>query len=138
MKNRNIKGDSVISLPLIIVFGVFSILVFTVFIINTISTYIWYEKLQSVSLKYIYIIEEYGYLTNKEKEQLISELERSGFDKNNITINFTDKETEYGFPVYLEIIYNYQYNIINAGIGWNSSKKTNIPMRIYKTTYSKK
>ena len=77
--------------------------------------YIWYEKLSSTCLKYIFVMEEYGYLTNKEKKSLENELVKQGFEEKNLTINCTTKKQEYGNPIFLNVNYLYLLNLPIVG-----------------------
>lgn len=58
-------------MPIILVISVIVIIFVGVFIINTIIPFIWYEKLNSIAQKYMFVVEKYGYLTENEKNVLI-------------------------------------------------------------------
>ena len=77
---RDKKGSTVITTPLVIALGLIIVSVLIVLCVNIITPFIWYEKLSSTSIKYVYVMEEYGYLTNKEAGLLKDELTKQGFD----------------------------------------------------------
>lgn len=106
---KNNKGSTVITTPVIIALGMILISILIVFVIKILMPYIWYEKLSSTCIKYIFIMEDYGYLTKKEKKNLINELEEQGFEENNLKLEATSRLQQYGDPIYLNI--KYQYNL---------------------------
>ena len=93
--------------------------------------YIWYEKLSSTCIKYVFVIEEYGYLTKKETKLLIDELEKEGFEREKIKLEYTSKAVNYGDEIYLKIKYDYNLKIPMIG------EKT-IPMQIEKYSICKR
>lgn len=105
------KGNSVITLPLLIAFATIAIGVLSIFLINLIKPYIMYEKMLSTSLRYMFVLEEYGYLNENDEKLLIKELENQGFKKENIVINATKDKKEYGESVHLIIEYRYNMNL---------------------------
>lgn len=128
------KGNSVITLPLLIAFSTIAIGVLSIFLINLIKPYIMYEKLLSTSLRYMFVLEEYGYLNENDKKSLINELEKQGFNKENIVIDATKDKKEYGESVYLIIEYKYSMSLPffnNNSLIINKQKK-NILMRVVK------
>ena len=124
-------GGEIITTPLIIAIGVILISTFIVLAIKILMPYIWYEKLSSTCLKYVYIMEEYGYLTNKEKENLKLELTKQGFDGQNIKIYCTGNRQTYGHPIYLNVNYIYELELPIVG-------KREIPMNISRESVSKR
>ena len=105
------KGNSVITLPLLIAFSTIGIGVLSVFLITLIKPYILYEKMLSTSLRYMFVLEEYGYLNDNDEKLLIKELENQGFKRENIIINATKEKKEYGESVQLIIEYRYNMNL---------------------------
>jgi hypothetical protein len=101
------SGSAVITTPIIIAISFFMIALLLVFAVNILMPYIWYEKLSGYSLKYIFIMEEYGSLTSVEKNNLLDELKSGGFDEDNITIVATETLQDYGMPIFLNISYKY-------------------------------
>ena len=128
---RNNKGNSILTTPLIIAISLIMISSLIVFSVNILTPYILYEKLSATCIKYIFVMEEYGYLTNKEKESLIKELTKQGFEIKNINIKYTSKRQNYGSPIYLKIDYDYELKLPVVGT------KT-VPMNIYRESVSKR
>lgn len=128
------QGNITTTITLIVALGF--LLVFTVYIINTILPFIWYQKLQAITNKYVYVIERFGYLTDSEEKALYDELEEAGFEVNNIQLECPKSYLEYGTLFKFEITYNlYQeYNIILNGI---KNEARIIPLTIRKYGYSK-
>ncbi len=108
-KLKTQKGNSIITTPIIIAIGMMLVSILIVLAVKILTPYLWYEKLSSTCIKYVFIMEEYGYLTSKEKNNLLEELEEQGFEKENIKINCTTKVQSYGSPIYLNV--KYQYNL---------------------------
>ena len=69
MKNQ--KGSTIITTPIIIAIGIMLVSALIIMSVKIITPYIWYEKLSSTCIKYVFVMEEYGYLTKKEKLNLI-------------------------------------------------------------------
>lgn len=128
------RGNSVITLPLLIAFATIAIGILSIFLINLIKPYILYEKLLSTSLRYMFVLEEYGYLNENDKKLLINELENQGFKKENILIDTTKEKMKYGDSVYL--IIEYRYNMSLPFFKDNSlaidKEKKDILMRVVK------
>ena len=102
------KGTEIITTPIIIALGILMVAVLIVFSIKIIMPYIWYEKLSSTCLKYVFIMEEYGYLTNLEEKNLMKELKKQGFMEKKVKVNCTKKQQKYGYPIYLNVSYTYE------------------------------
>lgn len=125
------NGSSMITTPIIIAIGIMIVSSLIVLAVNIITPYIWYEKLSSACIKYIYVMEEFGYLTRNEVNNLKSELKKQGFNENELSIGYTATRVEYGSPIYLEIIYSYKTNMpFNGSI--------DIPMIITRNSVSKR
>lgn len=129
MKNQ--KGSSMVTTPIVTAIGMILISTLIVFTIKILMPYIWYEKLSSTCIKYIFVMEEYGYLTNSEKKKLISELTKQGFEKEKIKLEATSRLQQYGDPIYLNIKYEYDLEIPMIEL-------ENIPMEIKKSSVSKR
>ena len=95
----------------LIAFSTIGIGVLSVFLITLIKPYILYEKMLSTSLRYMFVLEEYGYLNDNDEKLLIKELENQGFKRENIIINATKEKKEYGESVQLIIEYRYNMNL---------------------------
>lgn len=107
----NKSGSSVLTTPIIITFGIMIVTVLLLLVVEVIMPYLWYEKLSSTSIKYVYLMEEFGYLTNKEVNLLKDDLENQGFKMKNIDIEYTNNKVDYGEPIYLKIFYKYELKI---------------------------
>ena len=107
----NKSGSSVLTTPIIIAFGIMIVTVLLLLVVEVIMPYLWYEKLSSTSIKYVYLMEEFGYLTNKEANLLKEDLENQGFKMKNINIEYTNNKVDYGEPIYLKIFYKYELKI---------------------------
>ena len=101
-----------------------------------ITPFIWYQKLENVANKYVYIIEKYGYLTENEEKALYEDLEQDGFNTSLIELDCPKQYLDYGTMFKFEIKYKlYQnYNIINNGI---KSETKEVSLNIKKYSYSK-
>ena len=112
------------------------LLILTIYIINTIIPFIWYQKLQAIANKYVYVIERYGYLTDSEEKELYNELKQAGFNLDNVTLECPKSYLDYGTLFKFEITYTLQqeYSIIADGI---QNEARTVPLRIRKYGYSK-
>ena len=135
MKNKDWsfseKGSTIITTPLIIAIGVMIVSMIIVIAVNIITPYLWYEKLSSTCIKYIYVMEEFGYLTKNEANNLKKELKNQGFDEKELLIGYTATRVEYGSPIFLEIKYNYKTEIPFEG-------SVDVPMVITRNSVSKR
>ena len=125
------KGSEILATPIIIAIGMILVAGLIVFCIKILMPYIWYEKLSATCLKYVFVMEEYGYLTNKEKNNLISELEKQGFNRGALRIDCTSRRQGYGNPIYLRVNYNLIINLPIVG-------EKIIPMNISRESVSKR
>ncbi len=130
-KKRNKRGSEILTTPIIIAIGLMLVSALIVFAVNVLTPYIWYEKLSSTCIKYIFVMEEYGYLTNVEKSNLLFDLENQGFDSKQLKINYTSKKQGYGNPIYLKIDYIYKADLPIVGTKY-------IPMKISRESVSKR
>jgi hypothetical protein len=115
MRINKKRGSEIITTPIIIAVGMIMVASLIVFAIKILTPYIWYEKLSSTCLKYVFVMEEYGYLTNTEKNNLIAELEEQGFEKANLKVTCTNKRQNYGSPIYLHVDYTYKTELPVVG-----------------------
>lgn len=131
------RGNTLISISIILVISVIIIIAIGVFMINSITPFIWYEKLNNISLKYMFVIEKYGYLTDCEKAMLLSDLKNSGFDITQINIIYPTQKKNYGDLIEFSI----KYNFIENSFNFNNSKiqiiKKVVPLEIKKYSYCK-
>ncbi len=109
LKNKN--GSSILTTPIIVAIGILMVSVLVLLVVEIIIPYLWYEKLSSTCIKYIYVMEEFGYLTTKEVNVLKKDLENQGFDENKIKIEYTKNKTDYGDPIYLKLLYDYELKL---------------------------
>lgn len=105
MRINSNKGNSIVSTPIIIAIVFFVFIIFSVTFVNILEPFIVYEKLSSTSLKYIFLMEEYGYLTRNEREKLVYDLAEKGLEKEKINIRATSEERDYGDPISLILTY---------------------------------
>ena len=128
------QGNVTAAITLIVSLGF--LLVLTIYIINTIIPFVWYQKLQAITNKYVYIVEKFGYLTDDEEKELYKELENDGFDLANIQLECPKEYLEYGTLFKFEITYklNQEYSIIANGI---KNEARVVSLRIRKYGYSK-
>lgn len=125
------RGNSIITTPIIIAIGIMLLSALIVLVVKIITPYIWYEKLSSTCIKYIFIMEEYGYLTKAEQAKLLNELKDQGFDEKDIQISCTQNVQEYGKPIFLEV--KYEYDLKLPGVNDNK-----ILMKIDRQSISKR
>lgn len=107
MKIGSQKGDSIVGIPIITAVVFLMLIIFIINFIGMIEPFVIYEKISSTSLKYIFIMEEYGFLTNQEKQGLIEELINKGLDPIQVTVTGTSVLKNYGEPISLKITYNH-------------------------------
>jgi hypothetical protein len=124
------RGSEIITTPIIIAIGIMLVSTLIVFSVNILTPYIFYEKLSSACIKYVFIMEDYGYLTSKEQTNLQVDLISQGFDINKLKIECTNKRQKYGSPIYLKATYLYELDLPIIG-------KSIIPMVISRESVSK-
>lgn len=135
---KNERGSVIITAPIITIAMFFIICITIVIAIEVVKPFIIYEKISSIALKYIFIMEEYGYLNELEKNNLITELENKGIERAKLNISGDRVQQEYGEPINLKINYGYcskLYNIISNFKVENDEKI--IPIIIEKKSFSK-
>jgi hypothetical protein len=139
-KLKSNKGSAVLTTPIVLAISLFFLALFLVYIVNMLMPFIWYEKLSGQTLKYIFVMEEYGYLTNDERNSLVTELGSSGFDTSKITITSTDAPVEYGEPIFLNVIYNYSMllPVLNNSSLSTVNKDNSIIMNVRRQSISKR
>ena len=130
-KIKNQCGSAIITTPLIIAIGMMIISMIIVIAVNVITPYLWYEKLSSASIKYIYVMEEFGYLTKNEITNLKNELIKQGFEEEKMDIGYTSTRVSYGNPIFLKIAYDYK---IDMPFG----EDIDVPMVITRNSVSKR
>ena len=128
---KNNKGSAILTTPIIISIGISIVSILVVMSIKILMPYIWYERLSSTCIKYVFIMEEYGYLTKKEMNTLKKELKKQGFDEDKLKISYTSSRVECGKPIYIRLGYEYDIDLPLIG-----NKK--IPMVIERNSVSKR
>ena len=103
------KGSTVLVTPLIWTISILIFLFFLVTALRTMEPFVVYQKISETSLKYIFIMEEYGYLAAKDKENLLEELQQKGIDIAKVSIDADEKKREYGEVLELNIHYRYSF-----------------------------
>ena len=125
------RGSSIVTTPIIIALGMMFVGMLISLAVNIITPYIWYEKLSSTCIKYIFVMEEYGYLTRQEKANMLNELSNQGFNKEKMKIDCTSSVQSYGNKIYLNVKYDYDLNL-------PFSKEIIVPMEISRVSVSKR
>jgi hypothetical protein len=107
--------------------------------VNILKPFIVYEKLSSSSLKYIFVMEEYGYLTIREREKLKSDLEGKGLEKDRINLRATSEEREYGEPISLILSYDCPLTLPSFNNSFIPTlNKKDIEVKVSKYSFSKR
>lgn len=104
-------GSAILTTPIIIAIGIMFVSTLIVLAVNVLMPYIWYEKLSSTCIKYIFVMEEYGYLTKNEAKNLENELTTQGFNNDKLKISYTSSRVTYGNPIFLKVAYDYEIKI---------------------------
>lgn len=132
------RGNTSIVMPIMIVISVIIIITVGFCLFQIIIKFINYEKINTVALKYMFVIEKFGYLTYVEKEELINDLVNKGLKEENITIYAPQSPKQAGELI--EFTIKYKDNIeVPKVINKNEDDKS-IPIDIIvtKSTFSKK
>ena len=108
---KNNQGSSILTTPIIIAIGIMMVTALILLTSQILIPYIWYEKLSSSCIKYIYIMEEFGYLTSKEAKTLKEDLKEQGFDISKLSLKYTNYRTDYGEPIFLRLTYDYDLKL---------------------------
>jgi hypothetical protein len=137
ISRKNKQGNTTFTLPIILVIAMIFIVLIGTYIISLITPFIWYEKLNSISQKYMFVIEKYGYLTDLEKSNLVNDLKNDGFNISYIEIIAPNVKKNYGELIEFKINYKLiQKNpTISNGVIINAQKDINISIKKY--SYSK-
>ena len=106
------KGSTILITPIVWVITIFIFIFFIVFGIRIIEPFMIYQKISSTALKYIFVMEEFGYLNKSDEKSLKNELINKGLKNENIFINATNQLKDYGEVIELTVKYNHQYREI--------------------------
>lgn len=128
---KNNKGSAILTTPIIIAIGIMLVTSLIVLAVQMLIPYLWYEKLSSTCIKYIYIMEEYGYLTSKEARVLKEDLKEQGFNVENLKLKYTNYRVEYGEPITLSLLYDYKIKL-------PFMNEQNIQMKVERNSVSKR
>lgn len=132
------SGSVIITAPIITIAMFFIISISIIIAIEVVSPFVVYEKISSVALKYIFIMEEYGYLNDIEKNNLIKELENKGINRNRLKITGDNVARNYGEAIELKIEYDYPSKIYTIVNNFRANEEVvNIPIIIEKKSFSK-
>lgn len=138
-KDKKYKiGNSVLTFPIMLLTSSMFIVIVGVYIINLIIPFLWYEKLNSTSQKYMFVIEKYGYLTEIEKSSLLTDLENQGFDISYIEIIAPNIIKNYGELIEFEIKYKVKRKTPIMLKGNVNLEEKYIDMVVKKYSYSKR
>ena len=125
------SGSTILTTPIIIAIGIMIVTMLILLAVQIIIPYLWYEKLSSTCIKYTYVMEEFGYLTNKEAEALKKDLKEQGFEVSKLNIKYTNYKADYGDPIFLRLNYDYELQL-------PLMEKQIIPMKVERNSVSKR
>lgn len=106
MKN---KGSTILVTPIIWTITLFIFLFFIVMSVRIMEPFLLYQKISETALKYIFVMEEFGYLNSADQNSLKDDLVKKGLNINNVILNATDSSVDYGEIVELNITYRHPY-----------------------------
>lgn len=124
-------------MPIVFVFCIIGIIVLGITAFNIIEPFIWQQKLNKISVKYMFIIEKFGYLTPKEKNDMMLDLKENGFKIENISVDAPDKIKNYGELIEFCIKYRTSYKKLLFLDGKINIKEIPLIIKADKYTYSK-
>lgn len=107
-----------------------------IYIISMLTPFIWYQKLQNIADKYVYVVERFGYLTEVEEEELYKELVSEGFDINNIVLECPNNKLEYGEMFRFNLTYKLKVDYMIMNNDFKRETKE-VMLRVEKYGYSK-
>lgn len=130
------KKDGNITMTLTLTISLIILIIITIYMVNMILPFVWYEKLENIANKYVYVVERYGYLTENEENELYKDLEEEGVDITNIELDTPKEYLNYGtlFKFQIKYVLYQNYSIINNGI---KNEKRSVVLNITKYSYSK-
>jgi len=139
MRFKEQKGGTIVAMPVVLIVVFFIFISIAVMFIRLMEPFIIYEKMSSSSLKYIFEMEEYGYLTDSDRKKLKEELIGKGLKEDKLTIRATSDLQEYGEPI--SLIINYKHNM-NLPSFENSflpkMEEKEIKLKVFKRSFSKR
>lgn len=128
------RGD--ISTAITLIVSLALIIGITINVINMIIPFVWYQKLENIANKYVYVIERFGYLTDDEESELYKELKNRGFDLAKISAEFPKSRLSYGKQFEFSINYEMKINFLETLKGTKHDSK-NFSIHVKKYSYSK-
>ncbi len=128
------KGD--ISMTMTLIFSLVLLITITVNIINMLVPFIWYQKLENVANRYVYVVERFGYLTEDEEKELYEELKNDGFDIAKVDLVCPKARLTYGKQFEFSIKYTMSYNSLLVFDGVKNEAR-NVLLHVKKYGYSK-
>ncbi|MEG1989752.1 MAG: hypothetical protein RR144_01305 [Clostridia bacterium] len=131
------KGSSMVVAPFVLIISLFMILSIGIYLINSIIPFIYYEKLNNISTKYMFVIEKFGYLTLDEKTSLMFELNKQGFDNTNIILEYPSSVKEYGELINFNISYKLISKLPSIENGKFCLKEKETIITVRKNSFSK-
>ncbi len=136
LKQRS--GNTVVTMPIILIISIFILINIGVYMIELTKPFLTYEKLNTIALKYMFIIEKYGYLTEIEKNNMLNELSNKGIDISKISLKFPNMIKEYGEVIEFNITYLEYINLPSLSNGKLDIDKKEIKIVVNKNSYSKR
>ncbi len=131
------RGSSFVTTPIITVCALIILVSFFITIINYTKPFIWFEKLNIVAQKYLYVVERFGTLTPSEKKDLEIDLINKGFDINKIKISTPKENLKYGNLFEFGISYDYIRKDLTFANGILTFKESIVPLKVSKYGYIK-
>lgn len=131
------KGSAIATTPIITMFSVVILVSVFICILNYTLPFIWYEKLNIIAQKYIYVIEKFGTLTTNERKNLEIDLINKGFDISKVNISLPKENLKYGSLFEFSINYQYLNKELKFTNGLLRYKESLLPLKVSKYGYIK-
>lgn len=132
------SGNTVVTMPIMLIISIFIIINIGVHMIELTKPFLIYEKLNTIALKYMFIIEKFGYLTEIEKNNMLNEMSNKGIDISRVSLKFPDRLEEYGELIEFSITYLEYINLPSFINGKLDINKKEIKIEVNKNSYSKR
>ncbi|MEG2348103.1 MAG: hypothetical protein RSB67_00455 [Clostridia bacterium] len=105
---------------------------------NLTLPFLWYQKLDSLCRKYMFVIEKYGYITDDEEKNLKNDLIEQGFKIQNIEILAPKESVEYGQMINFEVKYKINSRNVSVLNGVFGTNENNMVINVKKTSFCKR
>lgn len=138
MKIQLKKGNASITMPIVLLVSMIIIIYIGFYLLQVIQIFMTYEKINTVALKYLFIVEQFGYITNNEKEELINDLCERGLKRESINLNLPEVKKEFGELVEFTITYSDSLDLPRLIEKYNENSNIPIKIVVRKSTLSKK